>query len=155
MSMNWMKDWFWPDVSIRRKAQGAIDEAFWVALALAVFRVIVFVILYMRDPSDGPDPGILLEALLFGGLALGIRLRSRASAVSAFAIYVLESVYGLVRHPAIPLLPLAIAFALFAGVRGTFAYRKLPPKVDNLPSVSDSFKAMKVPPESSPPTPPE
>lgn len=153
--MSLVNEWVWPDVSIRRKAQMAIDEAFWVAVAVAVFRAIWVLIVYLRDPSNGPDGPGLLAAICFGGLAVGIRFRSRVAAVIAFALYVFEIIYGLVLHPRLPLIAIIVAFALFAGVRGTFAYRKLPPKVENLPNIADSFKAVKGPSEAPARTPPE
>jgi hypothetical protein len=134
----------------------AIDEAFWVTVAIAVFRAIWVLILYMRDPSNGPDSPGLLAAICFGGLAVGIRFRSRIAAVIAFALYVFEIFYSLVLHPQVSLIiSILVAFALFAGVRGTFAYRKLPPKTENLPNIADSFKAMKGPSEAPTRTQPE
>jgi len=155
MPMSLVNEWVWPDVSIRRKAQMAIDEAFWVAVAVAIFRAIWVLIGYLRDSSNGPDGPGLLATICFSGLAVGIRFRSRVAAVIAFALYVFEILYSLVLHPRLPLVAIVVAFALFAGVRGTFAYRKLPPKTENLPNIADSFKAVKGPSEAPTRSPPE
>jgi uncharacterized membrane protein YhdT len=152
--MSLLNEWVWPDVSIRSKAQMAIDEAFWVAVAVAVYRSIWILIAYGRDPSNGLDGLALLAMLCFGGLAVGIRFRSRAAAVIVFALYVFDILYGVALHPQLPLVSILIALALFAAVRGTFAYRKLP-KTENLPSITDTFKALKGPSETPVRTPPE
>jgi hypothetical protein len=134
------KQWIWPDVSLRRNAQAAIDEAFFVALAVAAYRLVWVLILYLRETDKGPEAGALLIAIFIAILAVGIHYRSRVAAIVAFTFYVLDFLFvSVVVRPQNPNIPAAIALALLAGVRGTIAYRKFPPKPANLPGIADSL----------------
>src|SRR5258708_31865151 len=45
--MSLLKQWLWPDVSLRRQAQSAIQEAFIVTLAIAAYRLLWVLILIL------------------------------------------------------------------------------------------------------------
>ena len=142
--MNLVRQWLWPDVSLRRHAQGAIEEAFWVALAVAAYRFTSTLILYLRDSENGLSLRLLLSAVCFALFALGIHLRSRVAVILAFSFYTLELLYNLFAgHFAGLVISVLVGLALLAGVRGSVAYHKLPPRPENLPSLVDSFRSVK------------
>jgi hypothetical protein len=136
--------WFWPNVSNRRFAQNAIQEAFWAAVFVSGLTVAFTVIWLLRsDETDFAQVGFLNSAL-FGGLAFGIYRRSRVAAISAFVLFAGGTLYQLATTgPAGLVLRGLIALAFFHGVRGTFAYQKLPALPANLPSIEQTFQAVR------------
>jgi len=147
--MSLLKQWLWPDVSLRRQAQSAIQEAFLVTLAIAAYRLAWVLIAYLRDAESGLNWGGLLAGLCFSALGVGLYFRSRAAAVLSFGLYVAEFLYNSVMvRPQNPIVPAVIALALFAGIRGSFAYQKLPPKPKDLPTIEQSFRSVKPAPEN-------
>ena len=136
--------WFWPNVSSRRFAQNAIQEAFWAALFVSVLTAILTVILLV-SPNERNFLQIgFLNSALFGGLAFGIYHRSRIAALSAFALFTGGAVYQLATTgPAGLVLRGLIALALFHGVRGTIAYHKFTALPANLPSIEQSFQTVR------------
>jgi hypothetical protein len=139
-----LKQWLWPDVSLRRQAQGAIQEAFWITLALAAYKLIWVLILFLRDPDASLNLGGLFEGFCFASFAFGLHFRSRIAAFLSFSFYVLDFIYVFVMvRPQIPILPALIALGLFAGLRGTFAYHRLSPKPQDLPTIEQSFRSVK------------
>jgi len=143
--MQFFRTWFWPDVAIRRKAQGAIDEAFWVAIGVSTIAALMALV----GSREGIRVGALLEALFLAFVALGIRLRMRSAAVLALVLFVADRVYLFFAfHPLNVLLYLAISLALLNGVRGTFAYRRLPPKPADMPTIEQAFQRIKQLPPS-------
>jgi hypothetical protein len=147
--MSLLKQWLWPDVSLRRQAQGAIQEAFLVTLAIAAYRLLWVWIVYLRDSESGLNWGGLLDSLCFSALGVGLYFRSRTAAVLSFGLYVAEFLYNSVMvRPQNPVIPGVVALALFAGIRGSFAYQKLPPKPKDLPTIEQSFRSVKPVPEN-------
>jgi hypothetical protein len=147
--MSLAKQWIWPDVSLRRNAQSAIQEAFLVTLAIAAYRLMWVLIVYLRDSETGLNWGGLLDGLCFSALAVGLYFRSRTTAVISFGLYVAEFIYNSVMvRPQNPIIPALIGLALFAGIRGSFAYQKLPPKPIDLPTIEQSFRSVKPAPEN-------
>ena len=147
--MSLAKQWIWPDVSLRRNAQGAIQEAFLVTLAIAAYRLAWVLIAYLRDTGTGLNWGGLLDGLCFSALGVGLYYRSRTAAVLSFGLYGAEFFYNaLMVRPQNPIIPALIALALFAGIRGSFAYQKLPPNPKDLPTIEQSFRSMKPAPEN-------
>ena len=141
--MSLAKQWIWPDVSLRRNAQSAIQEAFLVTLAIAAYRLVWVLIVYLRDSEIGLNWGGLLDAFCFAALGVGLYFRSRTAAVLSFGLYVAEFFYKSVMvRPQNPIVPAVIALALFAGIRGSFAYQKLPPKPKDLPTIEESFQSV-------------
>jgi hypothetical protein len=142
--MNLTAAWFWPKVSNRRFAQNAIQEAFWAAVFVSGLTAIFTVISLMRpDETDVTSIGFLNSAL-FGGLAFGIYNKSRIAALSAFALYMSGTIYQIATHGLAGLLIRGlIALAFFHGVRGTFAYQKLPALPADLPSIEQSFQSVR------------
>jgi hypothetical protein len=147
--MSLLKQWLWPDVSLRRQAQSAIQEAFLVTLAIAAYRLMWVLIPYLRDSESGLNWGGLLDGLCFSALGVGLYFRSRTAAVLSFSLYVAEFLYNFVIvGPQNPIIPALIGLALFAGIRGSFAHQKLPPKPKDLPTIEQSFRSVKPAPEN-------
>lgn len=147
--MSLLKQWLWPDVSLSRQAQSAIQEAFLVTLAIAAYRLVWVLIVYLRDSGSGLNWGGLFDGLCFSALGVGLYFRSRTAAVLSFGLYAAEFLYNSVMlRPQNPIIPALIALALFAGVRGSFAYQKLPPRPQDLPSIEQSFRSVKPAPDN-------
>jgi hypothetical protein len=147
--MSLLKQWLWPDVSLRRQAQSATQEAFLVTLAIAAYRLAWVLIVYLRDSENRLNWGGLFDGLCFSALGVGLYFRSRTAAVLSFGLYVAEFLYNSVMvRPQNPIIPALIGLALFAGIRGSFAYQKLPPKPKDLPTIEQSFRSVKPAPEN-------
>ena len=109
----------------------------------------VVLIVYLRDSEIGLNWGGLLDGFCFAALGVGLYFRSRTAAVLSFGLYVAEFFYNSVMvRPQNPIVPAMIALALFAGIRGSFAYQKLPPKPKDLPTIEQSFRSVKPAPEN-------
>jgi hypothetical protein len=142
--MSLAKQWIWPDVSLRPKAQGAIQEAFLFSLAIAAYRLLWVLIVYLRDTENGLNWGGLLDGLCFAVIGVGIYFRFRTAAILSAGLYVGGFLYSSIMvRPQNPIIPGLVTLALFAGVRGTFAYQKLPPKPQDLPTIEQSFRSVK------------
>ena len=86
----------------------------------------------------------MLVAVCFAGFAIGLHSRSRVAAILAFGFYILDLLYSVFTgHLAGLIISILVALALLAGVRGSFAYHKLPVKPEKLPSLADSFRSVK------------
>jgi len=58
-------------------------------------------------------------------------------------LYLVGRAYAWVKvGPNFGAIPLLVTLALLNGVRGTFAYHKLPPRPEGLPSLAQSFGAL-------------
>jgi hypothetical protein len=141
--LNLTAAWFWPKVSNRKGALFAIEEAFWVSLVLSFFTFLFVLIDFLRVQEANFDSLGLVYSVLFAGVAFGIHRRSRIAAAAGFGLYVLLRAFvwpptGLGSF----VIATLIALALLHGVRGTFAYRKLPPLPVGMPSIEQSFKAV-------------
>lgn len=135
--------WFWPNVSTRRLAQNAIQEAFWVSVFVSAPVAIFTAISFLGPDESNPSALGFVDSAIFAGLAFGIYRRSRIAAVSAFVLYLAGSLLQFAAHgPAGWVLRGLIALALLHGVRGAIAYHKFPTLPANLPSVEQSFRSL-------------
>ena len=143
--------WFWPKVSDRKNAQFAINEAFCVAVVLAVITAIFATVEVLPDGTEGLDAEAFGSALIFAGVGFGIYRRSRIAAISGLVLYLAGRGYAWAKvGPNLGVIPVFIALAFLHGVRGTIAYHKLPPRPAELPSLAQSFGALEQnPPESN------
>lgn len=140
--MSWTEDWLWPKVDLRRRAQNAIEEGFWVACFLSFLYAMWALIGVLRDATinDIEQFGV---AALFAALAFGIRRRSRVAAISALILYVLARVaQGWASLSPFQVVSFLFILAFVNCIRGAFAYRKFPAISANTPSVAESFSAM-------------
>jgi|ERR1041385_64385 hypothetical protein len=140
--MSWIDDWVWLRVDSRRRAQNAIEEGFWAATFVCGMTAVFLLINVLKD-TEQLAVGEVLAVVAFAFIAFGVRRRSRAAALAALILYVLDRVYALVSgvHGNL-ILPVLITLAFLNAVRGTLAYHRFPPLPANLPSVEQSFKAM-------------
>jgi len=141
-----LKNWFWPSVSIRKNALLAMNEAFWVTVAIAGFLAVWNAIDLARPAGENAGYGGFILAGIFGLAAVGIWFKSRVAAMIAFTLFaVTRLVVRFTSGPAGLILSVLAGIALFQGVRGAFAYHRLAPIPAGTPSVADSFAAMKQP----------
>jgi hypothetical protein len=142
-SMSELKAWFWADVSSRKQIHFAILEGFWVAIVSAGVTGLFAIADLLR--SFGPGAVVqLLMAVLLGALGFGIKDRSRAAAVIAFSLFVLDRLVGAVLYgPRGLLFSIIFAVALLNGMRGCFAYHKLPTPPPGTPSLEEAFEAFR------------
>jgi hypothetical protein len=142
--VNLWRMWFWPNVAIRRQAQYAINEAFCAAALVTVVTAVLAAMAIYGDSVPDIDPSALAEATIFAGITFGIYRRSRTAAVAGLALYVLERGYLIYISggPRNVLWSFVIAMAFVNGVRGTFAYHRLPPAPTGLPPIEQSFQDM-------------
>jgi len=149
--MGLLAAWFWPKVSDRKNAQFAINEAFYVAVALAAITAVFATVEVLRDTTNGLDAEALVSAVIFASVGFGIYRRSRIAAISGLALYLVDRGYAWAKvGPHFGVIPVLITLALLHGVRGTFAYHKLPPRPAGLPSLAEGFAALEQnPPESA------
>ena len=149
--MSLLAAWFWPRVSDRKNAQFAITEAFCVAAVLALVTALLATVELMKSTSEGTEADAFASALVFGGISYGIYRKSRISAISGLVLYLASRAYAIATVGSRPgVISLLVALAFLHGVRGTFAYHKLPPRPAGLPSLAQSFEALgRTPPETN------
>jgi hypothetical protein len=136
-------NWFWPRVSDRKNAQFAISEACFAAVVVAVITALLGTIEMLKDGTEGLGVEMFVSVAIYASVGFGIYRRSRIAAASALAFYLAGQGYAWVTTgPKIAALPLLITLAFLNGVRGTFAYHKLPPRPEGLPSLAQSFGAL-------------
>jgi hypothetical protein len=146
--------WYWPDVSTRRDASFAIEEAFWAAAFVAVLGSLLTAVFIFGDGAPVVNAWGFADAAIFAGIAFGIRRKSRLSAVLGLVLYVSNVIYGfIVFGPKSPLIPALVSLAFVHGVRGTFAYHEFPALAANLPSVEQRFQALRNMPRQETPEP--
>ena len=74
----------------------------------------------------GIDASAFLDAAIFGGIAFGIKRKSRFAAVAGLCLYVLERIYMLQKDGVAGIFTGIIFTLLFINaVRGAFAYHRL------------------------------
>ncbi len=141
--MSLLAAWFWPKVSDRENAQFAISEAFCVAVALSAIMAMLAAIEVLRTSAESFDAQPFLSPVQYAGLAFGIYRKSRIAAISALALYLVGRGYLWIKAgPYFGVIPVLITLAFLHGVRGTFAYQKLPPRPGDLPSLAQTFEAL-------------
>jgi hypothetical protein len=140
--MTLLQAWFWPDVSSRKNALHAINEAFWVTIAVATYWTLFALTGIGRDSHSEFDLFILVDPVLLGAAAVGIRYKSRVAAILSFGIYSGVHVLTLLQTGRIGLfLSVMVFLALLHGVRGTIAFHRFAPIPEGTPSIEKSFQA--------------
>ena len=141
--MTLLQSWFWPNVNSRKDALFAINEAFWVLLAVAAFHAVVTFVDFARtwEPTDNLLG--FVDAALLAGIAVGISCKSRIAAVAGLVLYLAGRATQIMvtGHPGGIVLTLLVALALLHGVRGTFAFHRFAPIPEGTPSIEDSFRS--------------
>jgi len=131
--------WYWPSVQTLQSAHKATRQAFWFALVVAVvtaiFTILDMVSAEFHDALAGLvfGPWSLLDAALFGAIAIGLYRHSRFAAVAGLVLYVIEKV-AMMSEGAIPshqtsvyrwAMPILFTLGFLGGVRGAFSYHRL------------------------------
>jgi hypothetical protein len=155
--MSELKSWVWPDISSRRQIHFAILEGFLAAIAAAALFVFSAILTHIST-YEADLLSIVVElayVALFVGMAFGIERRSRAAAVIALSVYLLNFLLTAIQHGPRGIIATAlISVALVNAVRGTFAYHKLPVPPPGTPSLEKTFEVFRrvpIPPDLSPP----
>jgi hypothetical protein len=153
--MDEIETWLWPDVSNRRQIHFAILEDYWASLIAAAIAFLSALFRYLM-PQQMDALTILADITyisIFIGLAFGIERRSRAAAVAALSLYVLDYLFILIQHgPRGIIFVVFIVVALINAVRATFAYQKLPVPPPGTPTLEESFAAFRNVPIPKDPT---
>jgi cbb3-type cytochrome oxidase subunit 3 len=123
--------WFWPSMQTLQSAHKATRTAFWFALVVAVATAI-FSILAIGGVQTSilSSPWSLVDAALFGAIAIGLYRYSRVAAVAGLVLYVLNQVWKyMLSEEAFPthwwVMSLAFTLVFLGGVRGAFSYHRL------------------------------
>jgi len=123
--------WFWPSVQTLQSAHKATRQAFWIALVVVVVTAI-FSILAIGGVQTSilSSPWSLVDAALFGAIAIGLYRYSRVAAVAGLVLYVLNQVWKyMLSEDAFPthwwVMSLAFTLVFLGGVRGAFSYHRL------------------------------
>jgi hypothetical protein len=141
--MNLRSAWLWPDVSNRRFAQNAIQEASWAAIFVSFLGAIATSIGFLFPSEDGVGYLTVVSCVTYAGLAFGIYRRSRIAAISAFVLFTNSAIlYWATAGPKGVFFRLLFGLAFLHGARGSIAYHKLPPRPANLPTLAESFRAV-------------
>lgn len=140
--MTLLQSWFWPDVSSRKNALAAINETFWVMMFLAALTAVFTFIDFAQNWQADDQLWGFVSAAFLGGIAFGIRQKSRTAAVAGFALYVAGRIWSWIGtgHGGSIVLFVLVALALWHGIRGTFAFHRFGPIAAGTPSIEDSFR---------------
>lgn len=122
-----MFSFFWPEIedSVSARAASNLGATASAIVALLTLGTLALALFLRHLPFSSRLVPILVEAAIFSALAWGIWRGSRAAALAALILYVLDYVIaalntswmtGIIMHSAITLF-------LLSGVRGTFASR--------------------------------
>ena len=110
---------------------------------LAVITSLLATVELMKATSESPGIQAFASPLVFGSLSFGIYRKWRIAAISGLVLFLIGPGYALVKVGGSPgAISLLAALAFLHGVRGTFAYHKLPPRPADLPSLAQSFDAL-------------
>jgi len=119
-------------------------------VVVAVLTAIMATVEALKDTTEGLGAEGFANAALFAGIAFGIYRRSRIAAVSALVLYLIgRGFVWVTAGPKIGALPVLVTLAFLNGVRGTFAYHKLPPRPEGLPTLAQGFGALERNPTES------
>jgi FtsH-binding integral membrane protein len=136
------------------KRNSAINEAFGAATVVAVLSLIFCLMPTSSESNSSDRLVILIACVVFGLLCIGMFLRSRIAAGSALVLFSVTTAFAmLTQGPRFLIVRTVILFAFLNGVRDTFAYHELSPKPVGLPSIQQSFQAVRaVPPSGDEPS---
>lgn len=118
-----------------QKAQRKIRKA-WVAGAVVTGLTVLAAVIFSIIVSDqargqlktvGSSPELILSAIIFGGLSIGVYRRSRVCALLICTIYILEKIWTIAVTGKIAgiLIGLLFIYYFVGGVQGTFDYHRI------------------------------
>ncbi len=121
--------WYWPTIVDLPSAIAASNKGVWAAGCVAVLTgLIALASILLPEKLAGLTLWSMLDAVVFGGIAIGIYRRSRICAVAALVLFILEKILQLAES-GLGILGIGIAgffIVLFLiGIKGTFAFHKL------------------------------
>jgi hypothetical protein len=119
----------WDPIETQEHAVRVSRHGMWAAVLVAGATGVTAWLSLMRGaPVAGVDPSAFVDAILFAGIALGIRRRSRFAAICGPVLFFVERAYawsqsGLDAGGLGIFILVMLAFV--EGVRGTFAFHRL------------------------------
>jgi hypothetical protein len=125
---------YWPDVSTTSDAEKAVKTAAYVAFFVAAVTGVLSLLAVFSTVQilSGWD---ILDAVAFVLLGLWILRGSRAAAVLALLLYIVELVVGIATtgggNPVQFVVGLIFVFAFINGVRGAYSLRRLEGDTDS------------------------
>jgi hypothetical protein len=117
---------FWPKINDLESASSAARQGFWAALLICCADIVLGgLALVDVKPIAEINAWIIADGLLFGAIAIGLWLRSRAAAVIGLIFFVAESTIQALtlQGPWLAIMQLLLLLAFVSSVRGTFSYR--------------------------------
>ena len=121
--------WYWPALGSVEEAVQASNQAMWAALfCAAVTAIFATISIFTSGSVAGIRPSAYVDALLFAGIAWGIRARSRVFAIAGLSLFVIEKAFQIATQPDSIRFGIFLAVILLlcfiSGVRGNFAYHR-------------------------------
>ncbi|WP_293373833.1 hypothetical protein [Nevskia sp.] len=129
-SSSWgeMKEWVWPSTKTMPEAVKAARLGAGAALVIALVTAAIGAWTWYSGTSlAGLDPWVLVDAVVFAVLALGMRFNSRSAAWLALPLYLfaqISIIYNTGKF-ANPVMTILLTTFLISGVRGTMAVHRL------------------------------
>ena len=121
---------FWPTFNTLDDAKWASRQAFWAAAFVSLMTGVLAVLAISGNAFARKlhlSGWSLFDSSLFALIAVGLWKQSRVAAVAGLALYLFEQGYNIVstRNLGLPIIAILFTFAFIAGVRGTWARRRL------------------------------
>jgi len=119
---------YWPTIVDLPTAIMASNQGVWAAIIVAVVTAFIASIALFTSSSIGEfDAFSYFDAIMFGIIAIGIRLRFRGFAVAGLVLFIIEKIFQFAQG-SFSILGLFIAAFIFimfvTGIRGTFAVHR-------------------------------
>jgi hypothetical protein len=121
-----MANWVMPEIIDEESARDAVHKAGgWAAFVGGLTALLAIISMATSNSIMGIGSSALIDAALFGIVAWRVWNGSRAWAIIGLALYSVEVVFNVIRHPpGIGILTIIVYLALINGVRGTFSLHK-------------------------------
>jgi hypothetical protein len=125
----------WPSIDDATSAIAASRNGALAAATIATWTAVVVTYALVRGNPTPYGALAYVDAGIFAALAWGIWRMSRAAAVAALVLFLLEQILAALRTGAVGGVIIATALMLFliAGVRGVFAFRRYQSEATDVP----------------------
>jgi hypothetical protein len=118
---NW-RGLYWPNIcdqeSAAKAARTAANMAFFVSGTTA------FLWILARLGVFNVSSTVLIDAMLFAGVGIGVRCMWRSASVIGLLLYLVKAGNGIAHAPILVIVSILTTLLFANGIRGTIAYRK-------------------------------